>query len=266
MSSALRSMLAASPVAQAATSKPVPRDELARRLAKNEAVLLAAYRDVAETVEAGGAITLAAEWLIDTFHCRRRADLRHPPASATRLLPATAQARSRPFVDLPRCSEWFGLLSPTPTACSTPEVLRRYVRAYQEVQPLTIGELWAVAITLRVVLVENLRRLAERVVASRDARRDADSIADRLLGVGGRTVEPAQAALAGFERAELPNAFFVQLVLRLRDQDPSIASALSWLDGRLATQGTTADAVVRDEHHRQVAVASRSAISLPVCA
>jgi cyclic beta-1,2-glucan synthetase len=110
-----------------------------------------------------------------------------------------------------------------------------------------------VAITLRVVLVENLRRLAERVVASRDARRDADSIADRLLGVGGRTVEPAQAALAGFERAELPNAFFVQLVLRLRDQDPSIASALSWLDGRLATQGTTADAVVRDEHQRQVA-------------
>ena len=36
------------------------------------------------------------------------------------------------------------------------------MRAYQRVQPLTIGELWAVAIALRVVLVENLRRLAER--------------------------------------------------------------------------------------------------------
>jgi cyclic beta-1,2-glucan synthetase len=45
-----------------------------------------------------------------------------------------------------------------------PEMLRRFVRAYQHVQPLTIGELWAVAITLRVVLVENLRRLAERIV------------------------------------------------------------------------------------------------------
>ena len=39
-----------------------------------------------------------------------------------------------------------------------PEMLCRFVRAYQRVQPLTIGELWAVAITLRVVLVENLRR------------------------------------------------------------------------------------------------------------
>src|SRR2546422_6930097 len=33
-----------------------------------------------------------------------------------------------------------------------PESLRRFVHAYQRVQPLTMGELWAVAITLRVVL------------------------------------------------------------------------------------------------------------------
>ena len=45
----------------------------------------------------------------------------------------------------------------------------------------------------------------------------------------------------------------MQLVHRLRDQDPSIAPALEWLDEQLARQGTTADAVVRDEHQRQVA-------------
>src|ERR1017187_4482650 len=41
---------------------------LAKRLADNEAVLLAAYRDVAEAVEAGAAITPAAEWLVDNFY------------------------------------------------------------------------------------------------------------------------------------------------------------------------------------------------------
>jgi cyclic beta-1,2-glucan synthetase len=41
------------------------------------------------------------------------------------------------------------------------------------VQPLTIGELWAVAITLRVVLVENLRRMAERIVRSRPRKDQA---------------------------------------------------------------------------------------------
>jgi len=49
-----------------------------------------------------------------------------------------------------------------------------------------------------------------------------------------------------------PDAFLVQLVHRLRDQDPSIAPALEWLDRQLARQGATADAVVREEHQRQV--------------
>jgi len=48
-----------------------------------------------------------------------------------------------------------------------PEMLRRFVRAYQRVQAVTIGELWAVAITLRIVLVENLRRGAKRIVTGR---------------------------------------------------------------------------------------------------
>jgi hypothetical protein len=59
----------------------------------------------------------------------------------------------------------------------------RFVRAYQEVQPLTIGELWVVAITLRIVLVENLRRLAELIMHGSAAWQEANAVADRLLGV-----------------------------------------------------------------------------------
>src|SRR5206468_100133 len=44
-----------------------------------------------------------------------------------------------------------------------PESLRRFVHAYQRVQPLTMGELWAVAITLRIVRVENQRQAAMNV-------------------------------------------------------------------------------------------------------
>jgi cyclic beta-1,2-glucan synthetase len=121
------------------------------------------------------------------------------------------------------------------------------------VQPLTIGELWAVATTLRIVLVENLRRIAERVVDSRAGRGTADVVADRLLGTGGRVVEPAEAVLPPHPQTTFSDSFLMQLVHRLRDQDPSIAPALEWLDEQLARQGTTAEAVVRGEHQRQVA-------------
>ena len=85
------------------------------------------------------------------------------------------------------------------------------MRAYQRVQPLTIGELWAVAITLRIVLVENLRRSAERIVSSRAARQEADALADRLLGEESREAELAGAALRGLEQRSLPREFAVQL-------------------------------------------------------
>ena len=56
----------------------------------------------------------------------------------------------------------------------------RFIVAYQRIQPLTIGELWAAAIRLRIALVENLRRLAGQIIVGRAARADADALANRL--------------------------------------------------------------------------------------
>lgn len=226
---------------------------LTRRLADNEAVLVAAYRDISEAVEAGEAITPAARWLIDNFHVVERqirdvrADL---PASYYRQLPKLADG---PFANYPRVFGVAWAFVAHTDSLFDPEVLRRYLLAYQSVQPLTIGELWAAAITLRVVLVENLRRIARRIIDSRAGRRGADAIADRLLGAGGRAVEAADVVLPPDRPLPLPDSFLMQLVHRLGDQDPSIAPALTWLDEQLARQGTSADTVVRDEHQRQVA-------------
>jgi cyclic beta-1,2-glucan synthetase len=52
--------------------------------------------------------------------------------------------------------------------------------AYQETRELTLGEMWALPTTLRVVLVENLRRLAERVATNKAAREVANLCCDQL--------------------------------------------------------------------------------------
>ena len=132
-----------------------------------------------------------------------------------------------------------------------PELLRRFMRAYQEIQPLTIGELWAVAITLKIVLIENLTRLAEQIMRYATARREGDILADRLLGARERTAEPISVVLAKDEHTPISGGLAVQLVHRLRDQDPRIIPALVWLEERLVAQKTTTEAVVRDEHQRQ---------------
>jgi cyclic beta-1,2-glucan synthetase len=133
------------------------------------------------------------------------------------------------------------------------ETMQRFVRAYQRVAPLTIGELWAVAIHLRVALVENLRRLSQLIIRSREERARADALADRLLGLGDRPEDNPGEVLSGLGEAPLARAFVVQLVQRLRGQDPSSMPALAWLETRLSAQGHSADELVAQEHQAQAA-------------
>ena len=242
-----RSLAAAQPVT-ARRGRGLP---LADRLADNEAMLLEAHRATAKAIAEGGAITPAAEWLIDNYYVVEkqireiRLDL---PPGYYRELPKLAEG---PLVGYPRVLGLAWAFVAHTDSRFDAESLCRFVRAYQDVQPLTIGELWAVAITLRIVLIENLRRLAERIVHSAAARQEADHLADRLLGVGQDGAESATTLLAKQDRAPLTDAFAVQLAHRLRDQDPRIAPALDWLERRLAARGTNTDEVVRDEHQRQ---------------
>ncbi|MET0985853.1 MAG: glycosyl transferase, partial [Steroidobacteraceae bacterium] len=236
---------------QPVSAKPLDRRSLNGRLSENQSVLLTAYRSIAAAVSGGGSITPAAEWLLDNYHLieeqirKIRTDL---PPNFYRQLPKLADG---PFFGYPRV---FGIawayIAHSDSRFDL-EALRRFVRAYQRVQPLTIGELWAIAITLRIVLVENLRRAAERIVTSRIERERADYISDRLLGVNGLNAD-SRALLDHHARHEgFSDAFVVQVVKRLRDQDPRITPALQWLEDPLIAQGTTSEEMVHNEHQRQ---------------
>jgi len=50
------------------------------------------------------------------------------------------------------------------------ESLSSFVAAYQTVTLLTLGELWAIPIMLRLALIENLRRVGARMAADRTDR------------------------------------------------------------------------------------------------
>jgi cyclic beta-1,2-glucan synthetase len=238
--------------AQVVTDEVSLGHQLIPRVLDNGRVLLNSYRAIALSIKDGHAITPAAEWLVDNFHIideQLREIKDDLPAGYYRLLPKLASGHLQGY---PRVFGVAWAFVAHTDSRFEPEALRRFVAAYQRVQPLTIGELWAVAITLRVVLVENLRRMAERMVSSRTTRHEADVLADSLLGPGGQSA--ILPALEQLEKAPLEMSFAVQLVQRLRDLDPKVGPVLLWLDQRLALAGTTADEIVRAEHQQQGAM------------
>src|SRR5438445_2122348 len=165
-------------------SGPGQGRRLLPRVLENGRVLRDAHRVIAKAIREERAITPAAEWLVDNFHIvdEQLREIRDDmPPGFYRQLPKLASGHLQ---DYPRVFGVAWAFVAHTDSRFDPELLRRFVTAYQRVQPLTIGELWAVAITLRVVLVENLRRLAQRIVHSRAARQEADTVADDLLGLG----------------------------------------------------------------------------------
>ncbi|HYV86237.1 MAG TPA: glucoamylase family protein [Patescibacteria group bacterium] len=240
-------------VAHRAAGSPPRGRNILPRVRDNAHVLLAGYRSIAATVLAKHEITPAAEWILDNFHVvddQLRGIRDHLPGSYYRLLPKIAAGH---LAGYPRV---YGLawayVAHTDSRFEM-ETLRRFVRAYQRVSPLTIGEIWAVAIHLRVALVENLRRLSQLIIGSREERARADALADRLLGLGEKPPERPNEVLRGLGGAPLTRAFAVQLVQRLRGQDLSIMPALEWLEKTLSAQGTSADELVAQEHQSQAA-------------
>ena len=225
--------------AQCIAARPRRVLNLRSRLKHNADVLLEAYRYNGAVLVKGQPVTLAAQWLLDNYHlvedqlAQIALDL---PSGYYRLLP---KAAAGPFAGYPRVLELaWGYVAHTDSLISGP-VLRRFVQAYQHVQPLTIAELWAVAITLRIVLVENMGRLAVQISNAHALR----TAADDLIDAAAPTLPDAS--------MELPEIFAAQMAKRLRGRDPSETPLLVWLEDRLHRQGTTLDDVVTRAHARQ---------------
>ena len=224
------------------------------RLRSNATGLRSAFHTLIEGIHQGHAMTPAAGWLVDNYHIvdeHIRAVRRDLPAGYYKQLPKLSNGPLRGY---PRVYGLAWAIVAHSDNCFDLDTLVRFCRAYQRVQPLTIGELWAIAITLRVLLIENLSRLATGIVSRLQQREWADSLADEWLADEQAHAAPDTAPLRAFEGRTLPNALGVQLFQRLRDRDPETVPALKWLHRTFAAQNTTADEVVHAEHLRQGAV------------
>src|SRR6266850_4396778 len=231
------------------------RAQLLPRLEDNGRKLVSAYRTLVEAIRNGRTISPAAEWLVDNFHIIEeqlreiREDL---PRSYYHELPKLAHGELAGYPRIYALA--LALIAHTDCRLDT-NTLRRFIAAYQTVDPLSIGELWAVAITLRLALVENLRRLATLIVKAREEREQADKLADKLLELASRqpsALIPLVAERLG-KRERIPQTFVVQLTQRLREQDPAVMPVTDYLEKQLHRQGTTIEQIIHAEHQRQAA-------------
>ena len=197
------------------------------RLQDNVKALREAQHYIGVQARTGYQVSPAAEWLLDNFHLiegQLKEIHEGLPRRYFRDLPVLID---EPLRGLPRVYGVAWAFVAHTDGAFDEELLSHFLGAYQETRELTMGELWALPTTLRVVLVENLRRLAERLGTNKAARELANLVCDRI-----ETYTPdALDALLGVLRTRgVERVFLVQMGQRLHDHFSSEPSPqLAWL-------------------------------------
>lgn len=222
-----------------------PDPKLLKHFQKNSAFLHAAYDSIIAAVSSGHPIPPAEEWFIDNFHviAEQLAGIKEDlPKKFYLELPALATGTLQGF---PRTYEMALQLIAHADSRLDANTLCEYIRSYQSVAVLTTGELWAIAIFLRVGLIENLKRLILVSDRERGARFDANRFAERLIGAASSEEINAILKERGRDPRRIGGAFAVQLILRLRDTPPAHFSAVEWLYDQLSQAGMDPDEMIR---------------------
>ncbi|MFA7329472.1 MAG: glucoamylase family protein [Candidatus Delongbacteria bacterium] len=232
-------------------------DRLLRRLWDSERVIERCHLLLSRAHAAGRRMALAAEWLLDNrwlieeqVHLARL----HFPRGYSRQLPRLAGGASG---GRPRIYDIILEFVAHVDGRVDEEALARYLTAYQSVTPLTLGEIWSVAIMLRLALVESLRRVTVNMSWQRAHRDSALAWAQRFDAVPDRQ-DSAFQVLADLvhEGPPLSTTFVAQFTQALQGRGATTTLVLAWLEQRLADQGQTIEEAIRAESQGQAAAHS----------
>ncbi len=233
-------------------SAPSPLFEM---IADASAGLSADNSMFSEAVRSQHPVAPAAEWLLDNFYLIEeqvrlvRDDL---PAGYSRELPRLTRGA---FAGYPRVFEAIvELLSHTDSRLDE-SVLTQFIDGFQDVSPLSIGEIWGIPIALRIALVENLARLSARVGETHRSTRMADEWADRLLLAVPDGSDALRALIDELEeRVGLVDpTFLMRLAQRLSGQDTGADMLGAWLERRLRESGIDLGALSHELQQVQAA-------------
>ncbi|MGM9488274.1 GH36-type glycosyl hydrolase domain-containing protein [Ideonella sp. YS5] len=211
------------------------------RLEANVKVLERARAYLEALDREGESLSPAAEWLLDNFHLieAQLPEVRSGmPRSYYAELPKLRQA---PLVGLPRVYGIAWAFVAHTDSSFDAGLLARFLQGYQEVDVLTLGELWALPATLRVVLMENLSRLAESVATTKAALEAATWCCDRDARL---TIQRLERLYACAEQRGVGTVFLAQMVQRRRLASPDESPPwLEWLDAKVPdAEGLLAEA------------------------
>lgn len=230
-------------------------EQLLKRLSENEEVLVKVTELLHDAVKEKKRISPAGEWLLDNFYLIEEQILtgkRYLPKGYSRGLPRLSNKNS---FGLPRVYDIALEIISHSDGHVDIQSLSNFIAAYQKVTHLTIGELWAVPIVLRLALLENLSRVAARIAIDRIDENLADFWSDKMINAAETDPKSIVLLIADMARSEPPvvSAFVAPFTQRLQWKGTDLSMPITWLEQHLSAKGLSINGMTQSENQRQAA-------------
>ncbi|MDP4285550.1 MAG: glucoamylase family protein [Bacteroidota bacterium] len=234
------------------STKPA-KDHLLKRLADNETTLQEVRKLLTDSIKRKYQVTPAGEWLIDNFYLVEehiRIAKTHFPKNYSEDLPQLLDGNSS---GLTRSYDIVLQIISHSDGRIDMESLGNFVKAYQTVTPLKLGELWSIPLMLRLALIENIRRVSAHIAVDKVDRNLADYWAEKMIATTEKAPKTLILVIADMARSNPPivSAFVSELIRQLRGKGPDLGLVLNWIEQQLSGSGLTSTELVNAENQKQ---------------
>jgi len=232
-------------------SKTSSPELLLKGLSENEKTITHVNELLKESVKDRKSISPAAEWLLDNYYLIEEEIVigkRYLPKGYSKGLPKLKNGFPRVY------SIAIEIISHSDGHIDI-QSLSHFIASYQKASNLTLGELWAIPIMLRLALLENLSRIATRIAVDRKDSALANKWARLIVETAENTPQDLVLIIADMARSTPPmvSAFVAEFVRKLQWKGPELTLPLNWVEQHLSGTGDTITSMVAVENQKQAA-------------
>lgn len=240
-----------------AKSHPVGRSSkslhwLVRRLNDNYGFITGVYKELNADIKESFPTAPAAEWLLDNFYIieeQVKLIRRNLSRGQYSRLPALKKGYLKEY---PRVYAIALEIIAHSNGNIDEKAITAFVQAYQAHMLLSMGELWAIPLMLRIALVESIRNTCESIRQSRTEWHRAEELVSYIVSHESDE-QQIDIALARYlnESKEMKPSFVEHLLQRLRKQGKGLPAVTALLDLRLQRDDSSTGKIAAIEHQLQ---------------
>ncbi len=229
---------------------------LLARMNDNYRFITEVYKKLNEHVNNKKSTVAAAEWLLDNFYIIER-QVKEVRQNLSRKnygkLPVLHEGSLQGY---PRVYAIALELVAHTDGSFDDKVLIGFIKAYQSERLLCTAELWALAMMIRIALIENIRRICEKINESQDQLVKGQELVSLILS---KIDEPSEMLLQRAKEKmkgidKLHSSYAEYVLQKLKKEGHKVVPIVHYVDEKLVGQDTTAEKIIRQEHQNQAVI------------